>query len=96
MTKSVRAALNKAKAESWIKGITEAASRSGRSNDNFITPPAKQFGKAAILGLNQRGIRIYSGSGEVFLVDTNGDSPRIVQRRPLAQRFIKLQDGGSA
>ena len=84
---------NKDLAEAWIAKAVEGDAALGRSGSNFSMPPEKAI-KNSIKDLNKRGIRAYSGSGNYFQVDITGDRPRIIQRRPLAKRYLELIEGG--
>jgi len=81
---------NKRFAEKWIESVVSADAAAGLSDHNFGVPPARQMGQEAITDMRARGINIYTGSGNFFLVDLNGSWPRIIQRRPLAQRYVEI------
>jgi len=86
---------NKSLAEAWITDTIKPDHEAGLSDNSFVLSPERQIPNELRLRLNSRGIRVYNGAGNVFLVDITGDRPRIIQRRPLAQRYIELFEGGA-
>lgn len=81
-------------AEHFVAQATEADKRNGRSDANFAVKPAKAFSQALIDSMLHRGIAVYVGAGNVFLADLAGNSVHVVQRRPLAQRTVRLLPQG--
>ncbi len=88
----MKAAKVKALAEAWITEVCDAAVKMGRTAANFVHPPAEQIPNEVRKTLNARGIRVYVGGDNLFLVDVNGEHPRLIPRRPLAQRYAQLHD----
>jgi len=88
---SLRLATNKQFAENWIEETIQPDIDAGLTDDNFVTPPQEQVSKDHIRALNSKGIRVYHGGGNFFLVDCKQKNPHIIQRRPLAQRYIELE-----
>mgnify|MGYP001558322434 CR=1 FL=1 len=81
--------INNALARAWIAETIAGDAVAGRSSRDFVVDPEVQVRPHA-QALNKRGVRIYAGSGNFFLVDVNGRAPRVLQRRPLAQRYVEL------
>ncbi len=81
---------NRLLAEGWIDAAVRGDAALGRSSKNFVDEPEKVLRKR-VRDFNARGVRLYSGSGNIFVVDVTRERPRIVQRRPLAQRFVELE-----
>mgnify|MGYP001560750617 CR=1 FL=1 len=76
--------------ENWIARTLRGDAAIGRMGKNFAEDPTKAFPKKEIARLNSIGVRVYCGSGNVFLADLKGPNPKVIQRRPLAQRFVEL------
>lgn len=84
-----RAQAKKIALEAWILQALAGDEALGRGEHNFAQPPTagmRQF----VPGLNSRGISVYVGSGNLLLADLRGESPMVIQRRPLAQRYVKV------
>ena len=80
----------KAVVEAWIDLEVRGDVARGRHDGNFTDDPAKTM-KRQVRLFNAAGTRIYVGSGNLFLADVAGLEPRVIQRRPLAQREIVLE-----
>ncbi len=82
--------------EAWIGESVAGDAALGRTGACFGVPPEEAVTQADRRALLVRGIVCYSGSGNYFQADLTGPLPRVVHRRPLAQRFVQLEPGGSA
>lgn len=83
----------KAIVEGWIEQTIAGDVAIGRTGACFGVPPEKAVTQADRKTLLMRGIVCYSGAGNYFQADLTGALPRIIQRRPLASRFIQLTPG---
>ena len=95
---TVRRIVEEAKAyvENWIAESVAGDAALGRSGANFTTPPEQVVSQAARKALLARGIVCYAGSGNYFQADLTTFPPAVIQRRPLAQRYVRLVPGGTA
>lgn len=87
----VRMVRNKSLAEGWIEKTIQPDIDAGLSDDNFMVSPAKQVTQEQLKALQSKGIKVYHGGGNFFLVDCKQKNPHIIHRRPLAQRYIELE-----
>jgi len=83
-------------AEAWIADAVAGDAALGRTGACFGVTPQQAVGQAERHALLARGIVCYAGSGNYFQADLTGERPRIIQRRPLAQRFVEIVPGGTA
>lgn len=83
-------------AEAWITDAVAGDAALGRIGACFGTDPQVAVSQADRRAMLERGIVCYAGSGNYFQADLTGERPRVVQRRPLAQRFVELVPGGHA
>ncbi|MBS3927784.1 MAG: hypothetical protein KGZ65_04250 [Sphingomonadales bacterium] len=86
----------KAFVEMWIADAVAGDAALGRTGACFVVSPQEAVDQATRKALLVRGIVCYAGSGNYFQADLTGDTPRVIQRRPLAQRFVQLAPGGNA
>ena len=95
-----RAELEKVKkkesVEMWIAQSVAGDAALGRTGACFGVDPHDYVTQEDRRALKARGIVCYSGSGNYFQADLTGTHPRVIQRRPLAQRFVELIPGASA
>lgn len=82
--------------EAWITDAVVGDAALGRTGACFGTAPQEAVSQADRRAMLERGIVCYAGSGNYFQADLTGERPRVVQRRPLAQRFVELIPGGHA
>ena len=87
---------NKARVEGWLHQVGLCDIRAGRSRNNWTAPPSKCLNQAMIDSLRARGIVAYVTAGQFIVADLTGENPKIRQRRPLAERYIELVEGGTA
>ncbi len=91
-----RVTVMKAYVEAWTSDTVAGDAALGRTGSCFGTAPQDSITQADRRAMLERGIVCYAGSGNYFQADLTGEKPRIIQRRPLAQRFIELVPGGNA
>ena len=82
--------------QTWIADAILGDVALGRNGMNFTVPPEEAVSQAARRALKERGIICYAGAGNYFQADMTGEHPRVIQRRPLAQRFVVIIPGGHA
>jgi hypothetical protein len=82
--------------QAWIGDAILGDVALGRNGMNFTVPPEEAVSQAARRALKERGIVCYAGAGNYFQADLTGQHPRVIQRRPLAQRFVVLTPEGKA
>lgn len=87
---SLEMAAKKAMVEAWIQRTIAGDVELGRTVQNFAGNAVGALKRSA-KGLNARGVRVYEGSGNVFLADLTGPAPVVLHRRPLAQRKVMLE-----
>ena len=76
--------------EAWITDAVAGDAALGRTGACFGTDPQVAVSQADRRAMLERGIVCYAGSGNYFQADLTGDCPRIIHRRPLAQRYVNL------
>ena len=77
--------------ESWIEKVVQGDHDRGYNDSRFSISPRKQFSQEALDEMRGKGWRIYLGGGNFFLANLNGERPTVMQRRPLAARYVKLE-----
>ena len=90
MINTAHVAAHKAVVEAWMRDAVAGDARLGRGDANFQASPAVAL-KPHLKALRARGIVVYAGSGNVVLADVRGATPVVLQRRPLAQRQLRLR-----
>lgn len=93
---TMAAAEAKAFVEGWIAETIAGDAALGRTGACFTQPPEQAVGQAARRALLERGVVCYAGSGNYFQADLKTMPVAIIQRRPLAQRYVRLFPGGTA
>ncbi len=89
ITPEYRAAARKLCVETWIAETLEGDAALERCSEQFAERPEATL-RPHMPALKARGVAVYVGSGNVFLVDLKPAAPVILQRRPLAQRTVTL------
>lgn len=75
--------------ESWIGLATAGDHNLGRGDHNWAAPPTPML-KKLVPAFKDKGINVYVGGGQFLLVDMKPKNPLVIQRRPLAQRYVEI------
>lgn len=83
-------AVHQVAVEQWMADATAGDHALGRGEQNWAEPPTPAL-RPLLPVFRDRGIKVYVGGGQVVLADLSAPRPRLVQRRPLAQRELVLE-----